>query len=99
MLIANVLAVDLAMEYKVDKFIYISSVHAIPEKPENHAITEVTKFCPNDVVGDYAKTKAEATKYVIDAISQGLRGLFTRRELSACMIGNVGRCQPWYACI
>ena len=63
--------VDLAIEYQVEKFIYVSSVHAIPEKSGNHTITEVAKFCPDDVVGDYAKTKAEATKYVMDAIGQG----------------------------
>jgi dihydroflavonol-4-reductase len=35
-------------------------------------ITEITHFSPDKVVGSYAKTKAEATSYVLDAAKQGL---------------------------
>ncbi len=64
--------VDLCREYNVSKLVYVSSVHAIPEKPSGVEITEITEFNPDHVVGLYAKTKAEATAYVLDAAAQGL---------------------------
>ena len=50
--------VDKVLELKA-KLIYISSVHAIPEKYNNSLITEITNFNPNNVHGLYAKTKAK----------------------------------------
>lgn len=64
--------VDLAMEYDVKKFIYVSSVHAIPEQPDQRTITEISQFSPKDVIGDYAKTKSAATEYVLEAARNGL---------------------------
>jgi dihydroflavonol-4-reductase len=64
--------VDLSIEYKVNKLIYVSSVHALPEKLNKEWITEVEHFSPADVVGYYAKTKSEASSYVISAIKNGL---------------------------
>ncbi len=64
--------VNLSMEYGVRKFIYVSSVHAIPEKPDGLEISEITDFCPENVVGDYAKTKSAATAYVLEAFQKGL---------------------------
>lgn len=62
---------DLSMTYDVKQFIYISSVHAIPERPNHEMITEVNDFDPNLVVGSYAKTKAIASKMVMDAYLKG----------------------------
>lgn len=64
--------VDLSQEHMVKKFIYISSVHAIPEKAKGEIITEVSVFNPEDVVGLYAKTKSEATAYVLASTKKGL---------------------------
>lgn len=64
--------VDLAMQYHVEKFIYVSSVHAIPERKDNQVMVETDKFDSRYVVGDYAKTKATATQYVLDAVEKGL---------------------------
>lgn len=64
--------VDLCREYGAAKLVYVSTVHAIPELPHGTTITEVTEFDPERVVGLYAKTKAEATAYVLDAAKQGL---------------------------
>lgn len=50
------------------RLIYISSVHSLPEKPKGQSIEETCCFSPKLVVGGYAKTKAEATAYVIDAV-------------------------------
>ncbi len=65
--------VDLCVENQVDQLIYVSSVHAIPEKPKKQIVSEVTKFSPDDVVGLYAKTKSEATAYVLAAAKIGLK--------------------------
>ena len=59
--------VELCLEYHVKRLVYVSSVHAIPEKEGNQVIEEVREFSPEKVVGGYAKTKAEATEAVLDA--------------------------------
>lgn len=64
--------VDLCMEHKVKKLVYVSSVHAIPETPDGGVIKEVDHFDPDKVHGLYAKTKAEATQIVLDAAAEGL---------------------------
>lgn len=64
--------VDLCIEKKVAQLIYISSVHAIFEKPKGEVITETNVFDPKLVNGLYAKTKAEATAYVLAAKERGL---------------------------
>lgn len=63
---------DLCADCGVDKLVYVSSVHAIPELPAGQTITEVRQFNPDQVVGLYAKTKAEATRYVLSAAADGL---------------------------
>ena len=60
------------MEHHIGKMIYVSSVHAIPEKPKNCVITEDCEFSPGLVDGDYAKSKAAATEMVFSAARQGL---------------------------
>lgn len=59
---------DMCVEKKVKKFIYISSVHAIPERAHGETVRETDHFAAEDVVGAYAKTKAEATQYVLDQV-------------------------------
>lgn len=63
--------ITLCEKYHVQKLVYISSVHAIPELPANEPITEVGYFSICDVVGLYAKTKAEATQLVLDHFMRG----------------------------
>ena len=60
------------LEHHIGKMIYVSSVHAIPEKPKNCIITEDCEFSPGLVDGDYAKSKAAATEMVFRAARQGL---------------------------
>ncbi len=64
--------VDMALTKNVSKFVYVSSVHAIMEPPKGKKITEVSDFNPDNVVGLYAKTKAEATNYVLSKSKEGL---------------------------
>ncbi|MEG0873285.1 MAG: SDR family oxidoreductase [Clostridia bacterium] len=52
---------------KVKRLIYTSSVHAIAEKPNCEIISETMEFDPKFVKGIYAKTKAEATSFVLSA--------------------------------
>ena len=60
------------MEHDVGKMVYVSSVHAIPEKPKGCIITEDCEFSPGLVDGDYDKSKAAATELVFDAAERGL---------------------------
>lgn len=63
---------SLCKQYPVDKLVYVSSVHAIPERDGPAVQTEIRSFDPALVVGGYAKTKAEATQAVLDAARAGL---------------------------
>jgi len=78
--------VDLCQECNVSKLIYVSSVHAIPEQPKGTIITETNEFSLDHVVGLYARTKAEATAYVLDAACQGL---------NACIVHPSGIIGPY----
>lgn len=64
--------VSLCEENKVQKLVYVSSVHAISEKPHGETIYETDQFTPESVVGLYAKTKSEATNLVLEAAKRGL---------------------------
>ncbi len=64
--------VSLCMKHKVRRLVYVSSVHAIPENGSLHVLKEVERFSADQVVGDYAKTKAEASQIVLDATHNGL---------------------------
>ncbi len=66
----NLLA--LCAEYQVERMVYVSSVHAIPEGGERTVLREINCFSAEQVVGGYAKTKAEATEAVLDAARAGL---------------------------
>lgn len=57
---------------RVGKLIFVSSVHAIPEKPKGTEIVETRTFSPELVRGDYARSKAMATNLVLEAASRGL---------------------------
>ena len=59
-------------EHGIGKLVYVSSVHAIPEKPKGMEIAETTAFSADLVKGDYAKSKAMATALVLQAAKEGL---------------------------
>lgn len=61
-----------AKEARIDRIVYVSSVHAIPENKDNDVIIEPTFFDENLVVGEYAKTKAITSKYVKNQAKKGL---------------------------
>ncbi|MDP2426076.1 MAG: NAD-dependent epimerase/dehydratase family protein [bacterium] len=57
--------VDVCLENFIPRLVYTSSVHAIKELPIPQIMSEVETFHPDLVKGTYAKTKAEATAYVL----------------------------------
>lgn len=59
-------------QYAADKLVYVSSVHALPENSDMIPQTEIRTFSPELVTGGYAKTKAQATKKVLDEAAGGL---------------------------
>lgn len=69
------------------KLIQVSSVHAIPVLPRPETMTEVDHFDPRLVEGEYAKTKAEAAQYVLDAVE--------KRGLDACIVHPSGIIGPY----
>ena len=62
----------------VGKLVYISSVHALPEKPKGMTIKETDAVSSEFVSGDYAKSKAEATSLVFAAAKNGLNASIVR---------------------
>lgn len=57
-------ALDTALECKMDKFVYVSSVDALKWE-KNKIISEPSSFNKKDVIGVYAESKAEASQYVL----------------------------------
>ena len=71
--IKNVIAACKA--HRVKRLVYVSSVHAIKE-PANKALTkEPENYKAALVHGVYAKTKAEASACVLEAVKQGLNAV------------------------
>lgn len=68
------------------RLIYVSSVHAINEKPVSETITEIKDFDTDQVVGEYAKTKVEAAKYILEAVE--------KKGLDACIVHPSGMLGP-----
>jgi dihydroflavonol-4-reductase len=58
----------MALKHNIKKLVYVSSVHAIPELPKSETIVETLNFDPNKVKGEYSKSKAIATKIVLDSV-------------------------------
>lgn len=68
------------------KLVYVSSVHAITEKPDKEVITEISRFEPDRVEGQYAKTKAEIANYVLEMVKE--------KKLNACIMHPSGIIGP-----
>lgn len=77
---------DACIKHQVQKLIYVSSVHAIAEKPMGETITETQDFSDHKVIGLYAKTKAQATAYVLQKAREGL---------NACVVHPSGIAGPY----
>ncbi len=71
----------------VRRLVYTSSVHAITEPPHGTIIDESQPFDPDRVLGNYARSKAQATLYLLDEAGKG--GLDV---IICCPTGVIG---PW----
>ncbi len=78
--------VEQCIKTKVRKLIYVSSVHAIPELPHGQTMSEVTDFNPDKVIGFYGKTKAKASRIVMEAVETN--------GLNASLVFPSGICGP-----
>jgi dihydroflavonol-4-reductase len=67
--------VDACLKYKVERLIYTSSVHALREAENGQAIKEQKSFDSKKLFGAYARTKAEATQIVLNAVKLGLNAV------------------------
>ena len=61
--------VAICKEKKVKKFVYVGSVDAIYREGDGEII-EPEKYFPDKIQGDYGKSKAEATQFVLDEIKK-----------------------------
>ncbi len=78
--------VDACIEKKAKRLIYTSSVHII-DPVEGKVLTEPSTFDSSNLVGNYAKTKALATGYIMEKAKSG--------ELDAVVVypsGVIGPC-------
>lgn len=66
---------DVCLEKKVKKLIYTSSVHIIEPIKKQKLLLEPVNFDENKIVGDYAKSKIMATKYIFDKVKEGLNAV------------------------
>lgn len=71
----------------VRRLVYTSSIHAIAEPPHGTVIDESQPFDPDQVLGDYARSKARATLLLLDEVRKG--GL---DAVICCPTGVIG---PW----
>lgn len=76
---------DICVKKKIGKLIYIGSARAIPLEEKGEPVKEVQHFDRNKVVGDYAKSKAEATQYILDKVT--LNGLNAVILLPSLVLG------------
>lgn len=56
----------------IGKLVYISSVHALPDKRKCGGFCTENKLDVTDAEGDYGKSKAMATNIVLEAVEKGL---------------------------
>lgn len=64
--------VNACLRHGVRRLVYTSSVHALPEGKKGEAITEDSDFDGKNLFGAYARTKAAATRKVLEGVERGL---------------------------
>lgn len=69
------------------KLIYVNSVHSIPELPDGKVMSEIRNYDPEKVIGEYAKSKAEAARLVLKMVDE--------RGLNACIVQPSGIIGPY----
>ena len=64
--------VEACLDHAVERLLYVSSVHALPDLPGGQEISEIKDFPVPDLLGPYANSKSEATALVYAGIQRGL---------------------------
>lgn len=64
--------VDICLEKKIKRLVYVSSLHAFSEPEKGITINELRPFDPENISGDYSKSKSLASLEVLKGIKQGL---------------------------
>jgi dihydroflavonol-4-reductase len=77
--------IEMCIERKARKLVYVSSIAAMPELPKGRRIVEVDRYEPCLVGGFYGKTEAEACRLVLDAVRE--RGLDASIICSGGIVG------------
>jgi dihydroflavonol-4-reductase len=67
--------VDACLAAGVGRLVYTSSIHAIQEPPEGIVINETFPVDPDNVIGPYARSKAQATLEVRKGMERGLNAV------------------------
>jgi dihydroflavonol-4-reductase len=73
-----------AIQAGVRRLVYTSSIHAIVRAPDGIKIDESLPFDPHNPVGEYDRSKAEATLAVQEAVNHGLDAVIV------CPTGVIG---------
>jgi dihydroflavonol-4-reductase len=73
-----------SLQAGVRRMIYTSSIHAIQRVPHGAVVDETIPFDPNNPVGAYDRSKAEASLRVLAAVNQGMDAVIV------CPTGVVG---------
>jgi dihydroflavonol-4-reductase len=68
----------------VKRLVYTSSIHALHRIPEGKIVDESVDFDPENRMGDYDRTKAEASLAVLEAVKYGLDAVIV------CPTGVIG---------
>lgn len=76
--------VEACLQTGVRRLVYTSSIHAIKEPPHGTVIDESLPYDPVSVLGDYAKSKAQATLEVLKGTKRGLDAVIV------CPTGVIG---------
>ncbi|MEA2086835.1 MAG: SDR family oxidoreductase [Candidatus Caldatribacteriota bacterium] len=64
--------VDICLETKVKRLVYASSIHALSEPAPGIVFDESREFNPENVLGEYSKSKTLGTLEVLKGIEKGL---------------------------
>lgn len=76
--------VDICLEEGVKKLIHISSIHALSEPAKGTPITEERPFDPDNLLGDYSRSKAMGSLEVLKGVEDGLNAVII------CPTGIIG---------
>ena len=76
--------VEACLRNHVKRLIYTSSVHAIQEPQHGTVIDETLPYAPDKVLGDYAKSKAQASLEILEGVRRGLDAVIV------CPTGVIG---------